>query len=550
MRTIPIFLVLGLILSGTFVSGQGQYVKTWEVYVPSHSASQGSYGAEFQPALGQKLKHLRTPDGGFVVLGNRLQSDKDLHSQIFVFKINSEGETLWEYLHDDPESVMEDAYDLAMDMNGHILVACKRTTNFLTGPNFIAESSDYMVLKLSPSGQFLWQTIIPGEDNKVSRAQAIVCDSFGNSYTAGALEEDFTFDQGTAYINKLDSAGNIVWELEIPDKRIGNLRLQHNTLELALFKKGSTFLRFDLDGTIIDYGNPIEGMAYSVQADHHGNVYTSGHFGTFRLSKQFPDFSHSFTYEKTTLLPSPGLANEVKYYIISEDSSVCMTGRFYGKNVSDSTKNTLCDMLTVKLDANGNILWEDLYKNDFKRTCQIGNHIAVDEQGVSFVTGYQSATQNGNILASHDMVIMLYDPDGKRIDSIYHNGPANKRDDGIYSIPDGDDLTLFGWSQNENDLYDHAIIKYSKKTTATPPIENLHPYLIFPNPGAADHLTIQCPYSEQIIYIFNIHGQFIHQIQAGPGVHEIYFPTLLAPGMYLIVIGSKHGQATYKYVVH
>ncbi|MCF8239114.1 MAG: T9SS type A sorting domain-containing protein [Saprospiraceae bacterium] len=497
------------------------------------------------------MKHIQTLDGGFVILGNRIQKDTEYYPQIYVFKINANGKIIWQYLYDDPESVMDDAYDLAMDRDGNILLACKRTTYYkVIGFDLVAEDADYLVLKLSPSGQLIWKTLIPGKNNKINRAQSIVCDSFGNSYTAGVMEEDVTFDLGSAYLNKLDSAGNIVWELEIPDKRIGNLRLQKNMLELALSKKGTTFLRFDLDGNLIDYSNSLEGSASSIKADHYGNIYTTGFLGNFQFFKHFSDFSLSYTYQKPTLLPGPGLANEVKNYFVSKDTQIYLTGRFYGKNVSDSTKNTLCDLLTVKLDANGTVIWEDLYKYDYKRTCQIGNHVTVDEQGRTIVTGYQSVTQNGDLLASRNMVVLIYDPDGNRVDSIYHNGPANKKDSGIYSKIDGDDLYLFGWSQNEDDLYDHAIIKYSKKTTSTVPAANSLPYTIFPNPGPADHLTIHCPADHQTVSVFDIHGQCICSTQVGSGTQQIDFPMTLPSGMYTVLIGSSRDQISLKYLVY
>jgi hypothetical protein len=147
---------------------------------------------------------------------------------------------------------------IVTDASGNVYTTglFQSTVDFDPGPGTynltsVSNSQDVFVLKLNPSGEFVWAQQMGG--NGSDEGAAITIDRWGNLYSTGVFVGTADFDPGPgtfnltatgsagdAYIWKLDSSGNVVWAKKI--------------------------------------GGPASDKGLSVHTDQNGAVYTSGWF--------------------------------------------------------------------------------------------------------------------------------------------------------------------------------------------------------------------------------------------------------------------------------
>ncbi len=145
---------------------------------------------------------------------------------IFFQKLNADGDFVWAKTIEDNEAVLPNS--ISLDNNGNIIIAGTfwgDTVDFDPGPgvyNIIApQNNKSFLLKLDPSGNFLWARMIGGLYTVLGRN--IEIDDSGNIYTTGSFWGTADFDPGVntynltsfagseVFIQKLNSQGNFVW---------------------------------------------------------------------------------------------------------------------------------------------------------------------------------------------------------------------------------------------------------------------------------------------------------------------------------------------------
>lgn len=232
-------------------------------------------------------------------------------------------------------------------------------------------SNDNFILKLDPSGNFLWAKKL--STFNYESIHCIVVDASGNVYTTGFFYGTVDFDPGAGvfnltaagpndiYIWKLNASGNFVWA-----KRMG--------------------------GTSNDYG-------HSLALDVSGNVYVAGDFvgtadfdpgvGIFNLTAVSGndifisklDSSGNFIWAKAI-----SGTNSDYCYAITISADIYITGSYTGTtdfdpgpgvfNLTTAGNNNI---YICKLDGAGNFVWAKSFGNS------AGNHmgfsIAVDPTG-------------------------------------------------------------------------------------------------------------------------------------------------------------------------
>lgn len=89
----------------------------------------------------------------------------------------------------------------------------------------VSNGGELYVLKLTPTGSFIWVKCMSGVSSSISRAYGITLDTDRNIYTTGGFEDSVDFDpgpglfhltsagtfNGDAYLTKFDSVGNFLW---------------------------------------------------------------------------------------------------------------------------------------------------------------------------------------------------------------------------------------------------------------------------------------------------------------------------------------------------
>src|SRR4051812_7633106 len=132
----------------------------------------------------------------------------------------------------------------------------------------------------------------------------------------------------------------------------------------------------------------------------------------------------------------------------------------YAQNTNPIIRFKNTDFLTIKIDSDGNQLWEAHYQGYRTNRCEIYG-IAVDTSGNVYVTGVVLAGGNNY----SDIATIKYDSDGHQLwVSIYDNPAENigPREDTPYAlaVDDAANVYVTGITYNGNELYNTITIKY------------------------------------------------------------------------------------------
>lgn len=259
------------------------------------------------------------PGGGVSTLTSEGGAD------IFILKLDSAGNFIW------AKNVGGWGYEyvacITVDgtKNVHIVGSFSGTCDFdpseETSNLTSTSGEDAFILKLNPTGSFLWAKSLGGmyDDSGTS----IVVDNSGSSYTTGYFLESISFGPGEekynlssygkadAFIVKYDSSGNLVWATRIGANEGdtgGDIALDddNNIYTIGSFTNGAYFgndggpnilsgagladayiIKLNTEGDLV-WAISIGGTSYdygsSISIDESGNVYTTG---TFRETVDF-----------------------------------------------------------------------------------------------------------------------------------------------------------------------------------------------------------------------------------------------------------------------
>jgi hypothetical protein len=254
-------------------------------------------------------------DGGTVTLTSTGSSN------IFVQKLDSSGELVWERNMGGPEG--DGGVGIAVDDTGSVYAAgsFKGTADLDPGLEFYnvtsREQRNTFVLKLDVSGSFVWARSLSSRD--YNSPSDIAVDNAGNVYTAGYFYGNVDLYPETGILNlgratesdsfmlKLDTSGNLAWA-----RRTGG-RLFESARAIALDYAGNVYTTGSFQSTVdfdpgrdifylssagsTDYylqkldasgnfvwarrmGGPEQDMGSGIFVDSAENIYTTGTFSS------------------------------------------------------------------------------------------------------------------------------------------------------------------------------------------------------------------------------------------------------------------------------
>jgi uncharacterized delta-60 repeat protein len=295
----------------------------------------------------------------------------------------------------------ENGYAVAVDSNNNIIAVGS------------SASSDFLTVKYDSSGNLLWnKTFIL---NGSVEAQGVTVDSDNNVIVAGTRELGSDFDMVTV---KYDSFGNQLWNDTVwgSDKDEGYGVAVNSQNEVIVvgsqIDTGASYrdvyIQFytddgDTNGFRIIRGNGTD-VAYDVAVDSRDNVIVAGY--TYSFGGASANFwviklnsSYSVLWNRTFDRGNYDVA-----YGVAVDSSnnIIVTGV--------STLSGLAyDYLTVKYDANGNLLWNRTAagasgKRDY------AEDVAVDSNDNVIITGETELSTN-----FYDVWTLEYDSNGNHM---------------------------------------------------------------------------------------------------------------------------------------
>ena len=303
---------------------------------------------------------------------------------------------------------------------------------------------------------FHWAKQAQGQNSVIGNASGT--DNAGNSYVTGTFSNSATFGSTVLtsngsediFIAKYDASGNVLWA-----KKGGGVSGDFgtgivvdgdgNSYLTGYFQGGATFgstiltcngtydffiTKYDASGNVLwtKKGGGTYSFGDSIAVDISGNIYVSG------------IFESSATFGSTVLTSSGGYDFFIAKYDASGNvlwakkgggtstdrgngiavdgiGNSYVTGSFAASATIGTTVLTSsgsADVFIAKYDASGNVLWA---KKGGGTGPDIGNGIAVDSSGNSYVTGYFNvdATFGSTLLTSSggsDVFIAKYDASG------------------------------------------------------------------------------------------------------------------------------------------
>jgi len=342
----------GHIVTGceTSFAGGGSSKDLWLIRLNAYGdvAWQKSYGGAGED-VGNVVE--QTADGGFVVVGETSSygfGEKD----IWVLKLNAQGNIIWQKpfggTGDDSGCAVEPA-------DGGALLVLGTTTSF-------GFSGAAMLVKVSSSGEVLWQRAIGGDT--VNRARALAATADGGAVVAGETRSTTTGDSD-AWLVKVDADGEIVWQercggkkadvaMSVREAADGSLAVAGFTYSYGAGNSDAWFLKISSTGKLLQqrtYGGAGWDDAYGICMADDGGYFLGG---ATRPSASTPwDFWILRLDSDLKILWQRrygGSKDDMLYSIRSADDGGCVVAGLTESFGSGST-----DAWLLRLDSTGSI---------------------------------------------------------------------------------------------------------------------------------------------------------------------------------------------------
>ncbi|HLF63259.1 MAG TPA: gliding motility-associated C-terminal domain-containing protein [Saprospiraceae bacterium] len=255
-----------------------------------------------------------TPDSGFVVTGSS-SSFSNTPSDLYVFKVDSTGNLLWDFKYDSgPSGNSKD--------HGRGLLNCSNRDILILGTDDSNEfgSNDGIILRVDEDGILIWKNIFGGSGNDHFH-EAIELPG-GNFLVCGS-SQSFGPGNTAAYVMKISGTGNIIW--------------------------GKTY-----------GGSAVEGLAACDKTEDFGIIatglsssYTSYSGGSFDVLLCKIDSTGTLQWTKTFGGPDVERGASVKAL---PDGSGYVVAAF-----TDSYGNGNRDILIIRTNTTGDLVWSKTF---------------------------------------------------------------------------------------------------------------------------------------------------------------------------------------------
>lgn len=287
-------------------------------------------------------------DGNLVICGN-------LSDQLSVLKVTKTGSQIWRT--DFNAGSISSASGIT-EQNGEIFV-CGKTLR-----NYASHRSDILLAKLSASGDTLWTKTYGSVEADYSTN--IIATSDGNLLISGKTEGFGAGTFGDLYLIKVDSDGNVLWEASYPDQD------QESPFHLLETQNGE----YLVTGTNQDNSQSTE--LYLLKVNASGQQLWAKKIGP-----------PTWKWGLSTIETSTG------------DLVTC---GYHSTNFQNQ-------ILLVKTDNLGNVLWEKEYGKTGFGNSEQGNSIKENADGTFTITGsaFDFATEQRRIM------LMKTDQNGNQI---------------------------------------------------------------------------------------------------------------------------------------
>ncbi len=409
------------------------------------------------------------------VTGEGINNPGTSDYEVYTIKINASGTTQWQRYWAGPAQNNDIGYDIVVDAFSNIIVCGKTDAD----PDPTHSNFDWITLKYNSSGVSQYAKTKNGTRDNDDEARSLVVDPSGNAIVAGYI--DNTTTQKDASSIQYDAIGNSVFT------KYYNGEGDFNESSHAIVQDagGNTYIagysytetdnrnifaaKIDASGNMVDtffMNGPNDGddELNAIANDGNGNIYACGYV---KVSGQKSNFILlKFNFQPYPLADT--LWTRTYDYIGQSDKAVSIaadpTG-IYITGVSDADINDTIandDIVTIKYDAGGNVLWTKRYDNI----------LSLRDEPVKLILGMNNrvyVTGRTTNVHDDDIILLSYDrTTGNTVAGFPQIWNSNFADDDRATdvIEDGNgNVYVGGYSQSNSFVEDYTLLKYNSAGT-------------------------------------------------------------------------------------
>ena len=380
------------------------------------------------------------------------------NTDILTTKYDKNGNVLWAQTWDGPASGMDHGVAIAVDANNRVYVA---------GGIFNGSALyDLLVLKYASDGTLLWSHIWNGPAGLNDVATGLAIDAMGNVVISGG-SQTLTTDWDMAVV-KLDSSGQVIWSTSYDHAGLfdiaagltlsggsdpiisGASAILPNKWEQTTVKLDGTYGTIQSVNVVSTAGVGLDQVT-AVAHDTNGNIYITGFTedgGDRNIQTAKLNAALGLLWVET--YGDTGPHDVARSIALDDNGNVLVAG--YAANASGGR-----DMITLKYDPAGALLWEARRKCDDPTWQAEATSIGTDTNGEVVVTG---TLRNAS---GTDMLAFKYDADGKLLWEKLYDGPNGGNDKAFNIVPDGDgNYYVTGFSDGMGPTQTYVVLKYAE----------------------------------------------------------------------------------------
>lgn len=411
-------------------------------------------------------KEIEIDAAGNVYVVGTSYTDATNGFDIVTIKYDALGNQLWASTFNGSASSLDEGRDIGVDANGNVYVTGYTAS---TGPNY-----DYITIKYDANGVQQWANTYDGTANGFDEAYAIIIDNSNNIYVTGGSDAS---SQGSNFVTiKYNSAGAQQWVSSYNGPGNSIDAATQITLDAAqnIYITGhSDGGASDLDFATIKYNTAgaqqwasrFDGalsffdVPEGIFVDNLDNVYVVGaSYGGIATENDYATikYNSSGAQQWAKILDGPSNDEDKAFDIIVDlNQNVYVTGRSMG--AGGSAEN----MLTIKYDVSGNIIWQDTYDGPISGYDD-AQQMRLGASGALYASGYSAGNGTNN-----DYLTLKYDTlNGAILWEARFDGPASSNDQSFaMEIDATESIYVTGTSFDPNSSQDFSTIKWCQLTT-------------------------------------------------------------------------------------
>ncbi len=406
-------------------------------------------------------KELAIDAGGNVYVTGTSYTNGTNGYDIVTIKYDALGNQQWVATYNGTGNGLDEGRDIAVDVSGNIYVTGYTTSS---GSNY-----NYVTIMYNSSGVQQWATTYNGTGNGFDEAYSLAIDNSGNCYVTGGSDAG---SQGSNFVTiKYNNSGVQQWATSYngPGNNVDaatQIKLDaSNNVYVSGHSYGSGT---DLDIATVKYNNSGNQQWVSrydgtlsffdvpdaLYVDASNNVYVAGaSYGGLATQNDYVTImiDNAGNQQWAKVFDGPLNDEDQAFDIIADQNqNVYVTGRSMGAG------GTAENMVTIKYDSGGNIIWQDTYDGPAS-AYDDAQQMRLGVSGALYVTGYSAGTGTNN-----DYLTLKYDTlNGNILWKARFDGPASNSDQAFaMEIDATESIYVTGSSTDPSTFKDYSTIKW------------------------------------------------------------------------------------------